>query len=87
MKRVTLLSAGWEGAAYERSTDEGNIEGDVFLAGKALNPGQFRKGSYAREDSIGGYFAVRSAIDGLEGKTDVVQGHLVLVVVLMTSQD
>jgi hypothetical protein len=51
----------------------------MALSGEALDPGQFREGSYPREYGIGRDLAIDPAIDGLVGEPHIVQGHLVFM--------
>jgi hypothetical protein len=90
---------------YKGSTEERNVKWNVLLLREALDPWQFRKRSYTREDCVSrdwyesnrqklqactrprrehGLTGIVTRICRLVREPDIVQGHLVFIMAIMT---
>jgi len=91
---------------YKGSTEERNVKWDVILLSEALDPRQFRKRSYTREDCVSrdwyekqsskncahvtrprrkyGLTGIVTRICSLVRVPDIVHGHLVFIMAIMT---
>jgi len=70
-------------AGVKGSTEESNVKWDVLLPREALDPWQFRKRSYTREDCLS-RDGIVTRICRLVREPDIVQGHLVFIMAIMT---